>query len=342
MSDRAGRHNCRDRPAACGSGYLPALCAAMEIFFDILFPVFGVIVLGYGAARMEWFSESAEKGVATFVFNFAVPVMLFRTIGTTDLPPQPPWGLFASFYGAGILLYGAGMVLARYAFDRDFTGQTITGMGFAFGNSVLIGLPLVLTAYGEEASVPFFILLSVHGITFFTITTILMELGTAREGQDGARDIAAKVVGALIKNPILIGIAAGLAFNLSGFDMPTPVEKLGRLMQGAVAPAALFIAGAAMVRYGLVGRIGQSVVLVAAKLVVFPVLVFVLARFIFDLDPISTQMAVLLAAQPVGVMVLVFAERYGSGQAIATTSIFLSTPVSIATLGIILWLFEVR
>lgn len=313
----------------------------MEILLNILLPVFGIIAFGYGAARAGWFPEAAEKGVATFVFNFAVPLMLFRTIGTTVLPVEVPWGLFGSFYGAGLIIFASGFLAARYAFGRSFSGQAITGMGFAFGNSVLIGLPLVITAYGEAKIVPFLILLSVHGVTFFSITTILLELGAKKEG-GGLLPVAGRIARNLALNPVLIGIAAGLFCNLSGIGIADPLEALARLMQGAVAPSALFVAGAAMVRYGIAGRMGQSFVMVGAKLIAFPALVFLAGRYLFGLDALSLQLAILLAAQPVGVMVFVFATRYGIGQAMATTAIFLSTPISAVTLWAILYIFDVR
>ena len=50
----------------------------------------------------------------------------------------------------------------------------------------------------------------------------------------------------------------------------------------------------------------------------------------------------MMAAQPTGVMVYIFAKKYDVGQAIATTSIFLSTTFSMVSLSVILFLFDVR
>ena len=49
-----------------------------------------------------------------------------------------------------------------------------------------------------------------------------------------------------------------------------------------------------------------------------------------------------MAAQPSGVMTYIFAQKYGTGQAIATTAIFMSTTASVVTLSGILYLFDVR
>ena len=51
--------------------------------------------------------------------------------------------------------------------------------------------------------------------------------------------------------------------------------------------------------------------------------------------------AVLLAAQPTGVNVYLFAQRYGTAQALASTTIFLSTAFSIFSLPVVLYLFGI-
>jgi len=61
---------------------------------------------------------------------------------------------------------------------------------------------------------------------------------------------------------------------------------------------------------------------------------------LFALPAQWTFVAVLLAAQPTGVNAYVFAERYGSAQALATTSVFLSTVCSLLTISTLLYLYK--
>ena len=317
----------------------------MIILLDIMLPIFGIVVFGFAAARLGWVSDSVTDGVATFVFNFAVPAMLLRTIGTTELPASPPWGLFGSFYLAAFAMYGGGMLLGRFAFRRPPAGQTLTGMGCAFGNTVMVGLPVVLAAYGDSAALPYFLLLSVHGIIFFTLTTALLETQTAARAAAGDARLAAlpaQVARALVTNPILIGIALGYAANLSGIGVPDPLNRICRTLQDAVMPGALFALGATLVRYGVKGRVFQSIVVTAAKILVFPALTYFLATQVFRIDPLAAQMATLMAAAPLGIMVFVFAQKYETAQAVSTSSVFLSTAASLFTLWGLLALFEVR
>lgn len=313
----------------------------MEIVLEIVLPVFGVVVLGYGVTRMGWFDGEAETGLARFVFDFAVPLMLFRSLATAELPKAIPWGYFASYYISASSVFLLGFVLARFAFRRTYGGQVISGFGFAYGNNVLLGLPLILTTFGEAAALPFFILLSVHGLIFFTLTTLLLEVDR-NSGESSRRQMPGQMLKALWTNPILMGIFVGLAVNLANLSLPGPVDSICALMQQAVTPCALFSLGASLTKYGIAGRLGQSMVMVVAKTVVMPALVFVLATQVFDIEPLWTKVAVVMAAQPSGVMVYIFAKKYNVGQAIATTSIFLSTTSSMITLSVILFLFDVR
>jgi hypothetical protein len=277
--------------------------------------------------------------VARFVFTFAVPALLLRTVGTTDLPAEPPIGLFASFYLSAAVIFASGMLVARLFFARPPAGQTLTGMAFAFGNTVMVGLPIILAAYGEEGALPFFIILAVHGLIYFSTTTLLLEIQQGAAGRAGLRALPRNLAKALVTNPILIGIALGLAANLSGFGVPGPIERVCEVMQGAVAPGALFVLGASLVRYGIRGRVAQAVVVSIAKLVVFPAITFLLARYVFDLPRDWVEIATITAGLPVGVMVFVFSQKYGTGQAISATSVSLSTVASLFTLWGLLTLF---
>ncbi|MEQ8443705.1 MAG: AEC family transporter [Alphaproteobacteria bacterium] len=311
----------------------------MEIILNILLPVFGIAAMGYAAVRLGWFSESAEAGVSTFIFNFAVPFMMFRTIARTDLPDRIPFDLFGTYYLPALIVFGIGLVMGRRVFGRDWSGAILTGMGGAFSNTVLLGLPIVVLAYGEEGALPFFLILSVHGLVMFTGTTILLEV--AKSSTHSASALIGEVVSGLVRNPILIGIFFGIVTNLTGIGIAEPLDRIAQTMQGAVLPGALFVLGASLSRYGIAGRLTQSAFLVLMKLAVFPALVFVFGTYLFAMDPHWTAVAVITAAQPVGVMVYLFASRYGTTTALATTTIFLTTVLSVATNGLILWFFGV-
>ena len=117
-----GRSACRVRGIHCKEP------RRLEIVIDIILPVFGVAAMGYLVTRIGWFDSAAERGLAKFVFDFAIPLMLFRSLATADLPSEIPWGYFISYYAGAGSLYGLGIVIAKVVFKRDLGGGIITAV----------------------------------------------------------------------------------------------------------------------------------------------------------------------------------------------------------------------
>lgn len=76
----------------------------------------------------------------------------------------------------------------------------------------------------------------------------------------------------------------------------------------------------------------------AFKLVLHPLLVWVLAGPVLGLHPLSVGVATLVAALPVGTNVFILASRYGLDQARISTAIVLSTALGLITLPIVILL----
>jgi malonate transporter len=296
-----------------------------------------LLAFGYAATFTRVFGEAAATALASFVFYFAIPVLLFRNMATTALPDAIAWGYLGSFYGGTVVAFGLGLAITRVAFGGSFERQAIVGFGCAFGNSVLLGIPVVLTGLGEAASLPLFLLLAFHGTILFATITIVLEVGGTR--REALHEVPAKALAGLARNPILWGLLGGLGVNLLGLRLPAALERWTALVAGAAVPCALFSMGASLRAYRIAGALQVALVMVAIKLVVCPLTVWALAIFVFDVPPLWAKVAILLAAMPVGVNVYLFGVRYDAGQAESATAILLSSILSIATLAAALvWL----
>jgi malonate transporter len=300
--------------------------------------VFGLGLLGYVAARLGWFSDEAAGGLARFVFDFAVPLMLVRVFTHARLPDVFPWPLLASFYGPAAALYGLGMLVSGRVFGRSLMERTMGGFSCSFGNSVLLGLPLALLTFGEDRMVPYFILLSVHGLGYFTLTTTLLEYAR-RQGRPLSR-LPLGIVRGLATNPIVLGLAAGVLLNLAGLTLPGPLDRTLEYMQLAVTPCALFSLGASLTQCRIAGRLPEPVFLATVKCVLMPALVWLAAVPVLGLPAPWSQAAILLAAQPTGVNVYLFAARYAAAVELATTTVFLSTTFSLFSVAVVLYLLQ--
>jgi len=93
---------------------------------EIAAPVFGLAALGYLATRTGTFSEQSAEGLARFVFDWLVPVFLFRVFSTHTLPDAFPWRLLAGFYGPALLVYCSILAAGRVTLkNANHGGVTI-------------------------------------------------------------------------------------------------------------------------------------------------------------------------------------------------------------------------
>ena len=120
----------------------------MSAIVDIIVPIFGLMAFGYAATFTRVFDAAASHALAAFVFYFAIPVMLFRNMAHEAARPDPV-GLLLSYYLGVAVVFVVGTAIARAWFGGPFERQAIIGFGGAFGNSVLLGIPLVLTSFGD-------------------------------------------------------------------------------------------------------------------------------------------------------------------------------------------------
>lgn len=305
----------------------------MSAFADIVLPIFALLGIGYLAALVGWFDDAATKALSRFVFQFALPVMLFASLSTQGLPSDfAPTYLLAYFTGVAVCAGLAALVAA--GLGRSSSQQrVIAGLAASYGNVILLGVPLVLRALGDAAALPLFLLVSVHGPVMMTLFTVLLERGSA--GGGGAGALRGTLQG-LLGNAILIGLIGGVAFGASGLALPGPVAASAELLGRAALPTALFAMGASLVSYRIRGALGLVLVVVGLKTVVQPLIVWLLVDHVFSIARPWSDVAILLAAMPTGVNAYLFAARYRAGEAEAATAVLLATAVSVVVVSLIL------
>ncbi|MCP5368075.1 MAG: AEC family transporter [Hyphomicrobiales bacterium] len=312
----------------------------MQILLDIIAPVFGIVALGYGAARLGWFSAQATDGVGAFVFNFAIPALLFRSMARMVFPDEIDWGFLVAYFGGGYLAWAAAMAVSALVFRRDTATAAVAGMGGAFGNTVLLGIPLVLTTYGDAGALPVFLIVSFHSWQLFTVVTVLIEGGRGNRAR--LRDLPRSILGALVRNPILMGVLGGLLWNAADLSLPRFADGILETLGQAALPCAIFTMGASLATFRLRGALAEAGSMVACKLLLHPAAVFVLGTWVFELQPLWRDTAVIVAAMPTGINVYLFAQRYDAGVAPVATAMLMATALSVVTVSLLLHGLGVR
>jgi predicted permease len=288
----------------------------------VVLPVFGLIALGYGARWLKLVRESTGEGLSDFVFVLAVPCLLFRTLARADIPAVQPWGYWIAYFTGLAVIWALAMLVASRLFARSGPELVVSGFAAAQSNTVFVGVPMILKAYGDAGAVPLGLLLAIHLPVTMTVATLLAE---------GRSASVAMLVKRLFTHPIIIGILLGSAARPVVGLIPAPFWTIVDLLAEAAVPCALISLGIAMRRYGLQSGLGLPAVLSGLKLGLHPLIVYVLATKVFSMPPHWSGVAVLFAACPCGINAYLFAERYRQGVADASSAIALSTMLSLVT-----------
>lgn len=315
----------------------------LDTLIEIVLPVFGFIAIGYLVVAGKLLREKTGDALADFVFAVAVPILLFRSLGTTTLPPGSPWPFWGAYFAAVAIVVFLGIVITQRVFGRDARAGVIGGMSAAYANTVMVGLPVMERAFGEEGLVVGFLLVAVHLPVMMAASAVLIEVAERRDGTaTGPVKLGAammRVARSLIRNPLIIAILAGVAFRMSGLTLSgLPETLIDRIAETAI-PLALISLGMTLNQYGISGNVRPAIVLGAVKLLVMPAIVYVFAVHILALPPIVAAVAVIAAACPTGVNAYLLAGRFQTGLALSANTITLTTAVSIVTFTLWLSLF---
>ncbi|MCF3639018.1 AEC family transporter [Rhizobium sp. TRM95111] len=311
--------------------------------FDIalnVVPIFALIMLGWLLVRTGYLPVTVGEALGEFVFRVAVPVLLFRTIAEADFSDQSPWSIWVAYFGGVAVTWTAGHLTATRLFGRDARIGVLAGVSSAFANSVFIGLPLVSRIVGEEGLVALSILLSVHLPVMMVAGSVLMERAERREGSRPAQSMALLVIGigkSLLKNPLVIGLAAGALFHTGGVPLGGPFKVVVDQLAALAAPAALVSIGMALVKYGLRGNIRPAMAMSAFKLFLLPAAVYLFSRLL-GLGPEWTAAIVLTSAVPTGVNAWLLANHFSVGHGLASSTITLTTAAGVFTVSFWAWL----
>lgn len=302
----------------------------------IVAPVFGLIALGYLLGRFSVLSEEAGRGLAEFVFTAAVPALLFRMMVSAEMGEgASPFALWGSYYLSAAAIWVLAVLATKFLLKRPARDGASIAMGSTFGNIVMLGIPLALYRFGAEAATPIAIIISISSPLMWFVATLQVEMASEREHASLSGQFKELVL-SLAKNPLIMGLVAGLAWRWTGLGLHPIPDKMISLLGQAAIPGSLVALGLGLTAFKLRGQVSTVTVICLASLAAFPALVWVLAFHVFALPPVWAGVAVLLAACPPGANAFLFASRYRAAEGSVSAAVALGTVLSVLSVTVIL------
>ena len=298
----------------------------LAIFLKTL-PFFAILGLGYFAARARFFPEQATAHLTKFVFYFALSAMIFRFAATLNLA--------GVFHAPSVLAYLTG-TLAVYLLATIVALMRKTGLEqaaieaqcAAIGNVGFLGIPMLVLLMGPAAVGPVMIVLATDLIVFGSLIVILIS--AKRDGRMSLAVLGPVALG-LLKNPMVMAMAAGLIWSALALPLPAPALDFLTLLGAAATPGALFAIGASLAAKSA-ERKSIAIWLSTAKLALHPLAVAFAATVLFDVPPFTAAVMIAAAAMPTAGNVYILAQHYGIAPVRVSSTILISTVVSVLSL----------
>ncbi len=293
---------------------------------------FALIALGALLSRLKQLTRDGIGGLSAFVYWLGFPLWLVVTF--TELPRPGaemavPMAAYIAALVAGAVVTGLLARLMRVPAPLALA----SGSAALVNNSAFLGIPIVLSLFGQAAGRTGPLFVAADFLVCFTLACAALAAASGQGVTDALKRTA--------RNPTVIGAATGVVCLFAGVRFPPVAESAMELIGKAGAPVALVALG------GLLGLMPwRSLVTLDApraaalfgKIVLAPALVAV-ALTLVHAPPDLFRIGVFMAACPTAVSIFIQARVYDVWAEGAATTVAQGTLISLVTLSILaVWL----
>jgi len=291
-------------------------------YAQLLFPDFSLILIGYLVCRYTALNRTVWEQVEALVYFLLFPVLLFHSIVKSPLDFKAT----SSLIGAGWTLGLVGIGLAYALPHLPWLGTAMSkrdhaaSAQVAFRFNSFIGLALAERLAGPPGLLMIAVLIGVC-VPLFNVAAVWPM---ARHAQKG-------FMGELVRNPLIIATASGLAANIAGFSIPTWMEPTVSRLGAASLALGLMAAGAGMQLGALARAKTLAVSVLAIRHAILPIAAWGLSH-LFGLSPLQTTVLLAFSALPTASTCYVLAARMGYDGTYVAALVTLSTLLGVLSL----------
>ena len=278
--------------------------------------------------------ENFVKKMNQFVFTAALPALLFEDLSTVDF--YRAWDtrfvLFCFF--ATLLSIGLTALLSFLLKDRSVQGEFVQASYRS--SAAILGIAFIQNIYGDAGMAP---LMIVGTVPLYNIMAVVVLSFMKPDRGKLDRRLLGKTLKGIVTNPILLGIAAGLAWSALRLPMPVILEKTVHNVAVLATPLGLMAMGGSLEFKKALGQIRPAVAASLIKLVGLAALFLPIAVSMgFTQEKLVAILVMLGSATTVSCFVM--AKNMGHEGTLTSSTVMLTTLGSAFTLTG--WLFLLR
>ena len=171
-----------------------------------------VIAVGWALVRFGAVPAGSDTVLTGVCFYAATPALMVTTIGGADLATVVSRATLAGLLAETLGIVSAWLV-HRFALRRSVAESTIGALAAGYVNAANLGIPVLIVLLGDATAIAPILLLQL--LVLSPTAFAILDVSTARARATGSRPA---VWTAPLRNPLLLGVVAGLVVNLTGWD----------------------------------------------------------------------------------------------------------------------------
>ena len=302
--------------------------------FNATLPIFFTMLLGLFFCKIGLMDENFVKKMNQFVFTAALPALLFEDLSTVDF--YRAWDtrfvLFCFF--ATLLSIGLTALLSFLLKDRSIQGEFVQASYRS--SAAILGIAFIQNIYGDAGMAP---LMIVGTVPLYNIMAVVVLSFMKPDRGKLDRRLLGKTLKGIVTNPILLGIAAGLAWSALRLPMPVILEKTVHNVAVLATPLGLMAMGGSLEFKKALGQIRPAVAASLIKLVGLAALFLPIAVSMgFTQEKLVAILVMLGSATTVSCFVM--AKNMGHEGTLTSSTVMLTTLFSAFT--VTGWLYILR
>ena len=289
--------------------------------------LFVCLIIGIVLKKSKIIPENFHTSLNAFVINISLSAFSLYYISKIELNSSVIYPVLVVWIGifAAILFFaGLGKI---FGWKSSLIGALIMCAGF--GNTSFVGIPLIQAMYGEEGlktvmlvDQPGFVALSTVGILVANFYS-------------GSKDSLLKHLSKILKFPPFIAFVVALFLNIFSIEIPKDFDEVLMKLGATTVPLALVSVGSQMQWKKIEKKEGFHLFIgLLFKLVLLPLLILVIYKYIFHQSGDVIDICILEAAMAPMITAAIIASAHDLEPKFCNLMVAVGIPLSIFTVGI--------
>lgn len=296
-------------------------------------PIFLIVIIGWFLRKIGIIQESFIRQSNKFVFNVALPVLIFLKLANVDFSQVFDGKLILLTYVGILTIFIISWFIARQ-FIAKGQGRGVFIQGSFRPNNVILGLALIMNIFGEEGVAKTVVLLTF----LIPLDNVLSVIALTLFDRSGKREeVLTSALRSILKNPVIVSGLIALIWSALQIPIPLIINNTGKYLADITLPLALIGVGASLRIAYLKSTSLITIGAVAIKLLIAPIVGTLLA-IAFGYTNLDLEIVFIIFACPTAIISYILADAMTQHGEIAGNIVITSTLISAVTipLGLIL------